>query len=142
MILYLDTSALVKLYIEEAGSDEVREWAGDAEALAASRVALAELAAAVARRWREGDLTDPEAAAIRSAIAEDWQHLVVVEVDEHRAADEAFRSDLRGFDAIHLAAALQVRDALGDVPIGFACFDSRLGRAASARGFDLLGLES
>lgn len=83
--MYLDTSALAKLYLEEEGSDQVREWAGAAEALATSRVALAELAAAIARRRREGDLTDDESEAIRSAMTDDWNHLVVVHLNEHRA---------------------------------------------------------
>jgi predicted nucleic acid-binding protein len=140
--LYLDTSALAKLYLEEEGSDQVREWTAAAEALATSRVALAELAAAIARRRREGGLTDDESEAIRSAMTEDWNRLVVVHLDEHRAADVAFAHELRGFDAIHLAAALEVRDALGDIPVCFSCFDQRLSRAASAQGFDILGAES
>lgn len=142
MILYLDTSALAKLYLEEEGSDQVREWAWAAEALATSRVALAELAAAIARRRREGDLNDDESDSIRSAMTEDWNHLVVVHLDEHRAADVAFGHELRGFDAIHLAAALQVRSSLSDIPVLFSCFDQRLNKAAAEQGFDVLGDDS
>lgn len=142
MILYLDTSALAKMYLEEEASEQVRQWADEAEALATSQVALAELSAAVARRRREGDLTDDEAAQIRSAMMDDWSHLVVVHLDEYKAADLSFHHELRGFDAIHLAAALQVRDALKDVPVRFSCFDHRLLRAASDQGFDVLGADS
>lgn len=109
MILYLDTSALAKLYLEEEASDQVRVWADEAEVLATSRLALAELAAAVARRHREGDLTEADVERVRTAMLDDWKHLIVIELNEHRAADLAFRQSLRGFDAIHLAAALEIR---------------------------------
>lgn len=138
MILYLDTSALAKMYLEEEGSDQVRRWADEAEALATSQVALAELAAAVARRNREGDLTDDEARQIRSVAEEDWADFVVVHLDEHQAAALAFRHELRGFDAIHLAAAVQVRDALRELPVRLSCFDHRLNGAASEEGFEIL----
>ena len=139
MILYLDTSALAKLYLEEEGSARVSQWAGEAEVLATSQVALAELAAAIARRQREGSLTDDEARRVLSASKEDWAHFVVVHLDEHKAAGLACHHELRGFDAIHLAAALQVRDALRDIPVGFSCFDHRLSKAASDEEFDVLG---
>jgi predicted nucleic acid-binding protein len=139
MILYLDTSALAKLYLEEESSDQVRAWSDEAEVLATSRVALAELAAAVARRHREGDLTDTDVERIRTAMLDDWKHLIVVEVNVPRAAELAFRQSLRGFDAIHLAAALEIRDALDGVPPRFSCCDGRLNRAAVAESFEVLG---
>ncbi|MEK7870800.1 MAG: type II toxin-antitoxin system VapC family toxin, partial [Nitrospirota bacterium] len=54
LILYLDTSSIVKLYIEEAGSDAVRRWAGEAEVLATCRIAYPELISALNRRLRGG----------------------------------------------------------------------------------------
>lgn len=139
MILYLDTSALAKLYLDEEHSDQARRWSEEAEALATSRVALAELAAAIARRWREGDLSDDEVELLRAALSDDWEHLVVVHVDEHRAAELAFEHELRGFDAVHLAAATEVRDALSDIPVQVSCFDHRLLKAVQDEGFVVLG---
>lgn len=142
MILYLDTSALAKLYLEEEHSDQVRQWGQDSVAMATSRVALAELAAAVGRRWREGDLSDDAVERLRVAMNDDWAHLIVVHLDEHRAAGLAFQHELRGFDAIHLAAALEVRDALGDIPVQVSCFDHRLQKAARDEGLEVLGAEA
>jgi predicted nucleic acid-binding protein len=48
-----------------------------------------------------------------------------------RAGDLAERRPLRGFDAIHLASALEVEELTGVVP-DFLCFDERLREAASA----------
>lgn len=57
MIVYLDTSALVKLYIDEAGAPIVRRAAREAELMATSEIAYVEMRAALARRHREGDLS-------------------------------------------------------------------------------------
>ena len=53
MILYLDTSALVKLYVEEEGSDEVKKACEQAQVVVTSRLAYAEARSAFARAWRE-----------------------------------------------------------------------------------------
>jgi predicted nucleic acid-binding protein len=57
MIAYLDTSALVKLYVKETGSAAVRAACDRSEALATSRLSYVEAHAAAARRAREGDLS-------------------------------------------------------------------------------------
>jgi uncharacterized protein len=53
MILFCDTSALVKLYIVEVGSDELKLQVQQAEAVAVCRIAWAEAYAALSRRARE-----------------------------------------------------------------------------------------
>ena len=57
MILYLDTSALVKLYVEEPNSEEVRSAVDGAVAVAVSEVSYTEARSALARREREGSLS-------------------------------------------------------------------------------------
>ena len=57
MILYFDSSSLVKLYVEEAGSDSVRRLAAGASRIAVSIVAYPEARSAFARRRRERGLT-------------------------------------------------------------------------------------
>lgn len=56
MILYLDTSSLVKVYIAEAGSDEVQALVASAAVVTTSRIAYPEMRAALARRRRERTL--------------------------------------------------------------------------------------
>ncbi len=56
MILYMDTSSLVKLYVEETGSIQVRAWLEEADAVATCRIAYPETLSAMTRRWRNGDL--------------------------------------------------------------------------------------
>jgi uncharacterized protein with PIN domain len=52
LILYLDTSALVKLYVDEDGTLRARRGVGDAEVVSTSEIAYVELRAALARRYR------------------------------------------------------------------------------------------
>ncbi len=56
MILYLDTSSLVKLYVEEEHSGIVRNWVADANALVSLVIAYPEALSAFSRRHRAGEL--------------------------------------------------------------------------------------
>lgn len=142
MILYLDTSSLLKLYVEEAHSDAVRTWADDAEALATSRVAYPEAMAAAARRWRDGDLDDATFEDIQKALKGQWPDFGAMDVNEESAGNLAVEHGLRGFDAIHLAAALDVVAEIGSEQVFFSSFDLHLNRAARAAGFSVLDAEA
>jgi predicted nucleic acid-binding protein len=139
VILYLDTSAFVKIYINESASEAMREAAAAADLLATSIVAYAEMRSAFARRRRSGDLTVEALTRIKTKFEEDWRELEAMELDDRtvrRAGEFAEMYGLRGFDAIHLASADGLRDTLG--PITFACFDADLSRAAASCAMSLL----
>jgi uncharacterized protein len=141
MILYVDASALVKLYVDEAYSDLVHQWVEAAHAIATSRVAYVEAVAAMARRRREGSLdADGRALAVES-LTGDWPHFALVEVDELAAGEMATKYPLRGLDAIHLAAAAEVYHASAGAQVAFATFDARQGAAARAEGLTVLPSE-
>lgn len=142
MILYLDTSSLLKLYVDEAHSEAVRAWAEDAEALATSRVAYPEAIAAAARRWREGDLDEATFEDIQQALKVQWPEFGAMDVNEAAAGNLAVEHGLRGFDAIHLAAALDVVAEVGSAPVCFSSFDVKLHRAAKAEGFTVLDADA
>ncbi len=128
MILYLDASALVKRYVEEAGSDAVLDAMDPAFDWVMCRVGYVETAGAVARGGGVGDL---------DRFRRDWSLIDVVEISQslvERAASLAVSSGLRALDALHLAAALSVLG--GDVL--FATWDVRLHRAAREHGLRTL----
>lgn len=140
MILFCDTSALLKLYIVEAGSDAVKVRADEAEAVAVSRIAWAEAHAALSRRAREIPQDAPVIAQVKAALAQDWPHFVVMEVDQtlvERAGDYADTFALRGYDSVQLAAAFET-GRIAQTPICFACFDDRLNKAAKVLGMACL----
>ena len=136
MMLYLDTSSLVKLYIEESSSDEVRRWVQEATTLVSSCVAYPEALSAFARRHREGDLDDAGFHQVVQGFQRDWEAFAVVQVQESLAGQLAMKHVIRGFDAVHLAAALVIRDALPT--LAFTSFDGRLNQAATQEGLTVL----
>lgn len=136
MILYLDASALVKGYVAETGSSEVRALIGDAQAVGTAIISRAEVAAALAKAARMKLLTRAAAAKALQAFSVDWEDLVRLQVGESliaRAAAVAWEHGLRGYDAVHLAAALVWREALGE-PVTVATYDRELWRGARAGG--------
>jgi predicted nucleic acid-binding protein len=135
LILFLDTSALVKLYVAEPGSERMREAAARGEPVAASVLAFAEIHATFARRRREELLVASELEGLLLRFVDDWEKLTHVAVG---AALLRFvpglcdRHPLRGADALHLASALLLREEGLDVL--FACSDRQLLEAAAAEG--------
>jgi predicted nucleic acid-binding protein len=132
VILYLDTSSLVKLYVDEPGSTEVWNLLATASTVATSMVTYAETRAALARRHREGALPGTPFRAAKRAFEADWPHYVAVEVSAdvcRRAGDIAERSGLRAYDSVQLACfATLAEEAPGAVV--FSSFDRRLNDAA------------
>ena len=140
MIGYLDTSALVKLFVLEQGSKEVDEIASRADALATSVVAYAEARASFARLLREGLTTARKHGERVAKLNNDWERYVRVELTPALARSSGETAEaygLRGFDAIHLASALSLRDRI-EIPVVFAAFDQRLRGAATSAGLEVL----
>jgi len=135
-MLYCDTSALLKLYIEEAHSDRLKSEVSEADAVAVCRIAWAEAHAALARRAREVPEDRPVIEAAKAALASDWPHYLVLEVSQsvvELAGDYADTFALRGYESVQLAAAFEVRQ-IAETSVDFACFDVRLNKAAQVLG--------
>ena len=141
MILYLDTSALVKLYVRERASAAVRRQVDGATAVATSMVAYAEARAAFARLLRERPASRKRHRQRVARLDRDWDRYAVVELTPavaRNSGEIAERHGLRGFDAIHLASALWLKSAYsGD--LAFMAFDRRLVPAAVAAGLETPG---
>jgi uncharacterized protein len=139
VILFLDTSALVKLYIVEADSPVVHASVARAETVAVCRIAWAEACAALARRAREVAADEAAITAARQALARDWPHFFIVEVTQtvvERAGEFAETFALRGYDSVQLAAACEIL-TVAPGGVAFSCFDNRLNKAARVLGLDI-----
>lgn len=138
MTVYLDTSSLVKLYVEEDGSQLVAALAADADTVTCSSVTYAECRAALARRRRERTLRTADLPAIVARLDADWRGFTAVDVTNplaRRAGELADRFNLRGFDAIHLASfELVLERAGGEDDVTFSTADDNLARAARRLG--------
>jgi uncharacterized protein len=140
LTLYLDTSALVKLYAEEDGSDLVRQGIRDSDLIATSLMAYAETRSALARKSRSREISRAAFTTCKREFDRDWLRLQRLPVDEllvRKAGEFAEQHALRALDALHLASADSIQAALR-VPVTFACFDDVLNKAAEARGFELI----
>lgn len=132
MITYVDTSTLVNLLIDEPGTAEAGMIWDQPEVLAMARVGYVEAHAALGAARRQNRITELVLKAALEGLALLWSQLSIVEVDEAVARDAALLAvehGLRGYDAIHLAAARAIG---ADV---FSSADRRLCGAASASGF-------
>jgi predicted nucleic acid-binding protein len=136
LIVYLDASALVKQYVVERGSAEVHALIARAEGLGTAAISRAEVAAALAKAARVGALLHDEAQAALRVFLAQWPDLVRLQLTEvvlARAGELAWAHGLRGYDAVHLAAAHFWQTALGE-PVTLAAFDRQLWEAAGGIG--------
>ncbi len=134
MICYLDTSALVKLYVQEQGSEMVHKLVDEASVVATSKVAYAEARAALARGFRDGYIEEKDYRQVVAALQNDWPKCLVIEVTDSLvflAGELAEKYCLRGFDAIHLASAVTLKTQVKK-RIEAGCFDDRLWEALRA----------
>lgn len=132
-LVYFDSSALVKLVVEETGSQLAAELWDGCDAALASRLAYPEVCAALAAAARNHDLDDDGLAAAETAWDEYWAAVRPVELTgtvERHAGQLAGKHALRGADAVHLASAL----VIGDPDLVVAVWDRRLHAGAQEAG--------
>ncbi len=133
MILYLDTSAYIKLFVAESGSDLVRKAGERADVLATHIIAYAEMRAAFGSILRSGRLSSREMSLVKRRFERHWRKVLRFAPDEtaiRRAGNFAERFGLRGYDSVHLVSAYLLRKQAA-TPLEFACFDAELNKAAA-----------
>jgi hypothetical protein len=115
VIAYFDTSAVVKLLIDEPGSQTVEQVWHATDARVCATVGYAETAAALGRAGRTGRLSPSGVRRSVASLAAVWMSFHRRVVDDElasHAANLALTHGLRGFDAIHLAAAVASAELL------------------------------
>lgn len=131
-IIYFDTSALVKKYIEEPGSDQISEAYSRAELIGTAMITPPEMASALSRAMRRKVIDDDVASEAWNMFGKDWSTYFVVDVNQvliGRASTLAWEQGLRGYDAVHLASLLAWQEAAG-LEIALATYDVELWEAA------------
>jgi predicted nucleic acid-binding protein len=145
--LYLDTSALVKLFVEEEGSERVRSLAAGrmaADVLLVSRLGYTEACVGMARMVHMGRIPVADLPHLLGSLEDYWDRSIQeVDLSETVLEDAihlAQRFPLRTYDAIHLASARAARRMLRglyDGEVRFIAFDAALLKAAQAAGFTI-----
>jgi predicted nucleic acid-binding protein len=132
--IYVDTSSIVKLYVDEPGQAAVRQLFAGASAVCTSQVAYPETRAALARRRHDGSLTAHEFTSAKRDFESEWTRFIAIPSTSEicqEAGDLAERYRLRGFDSIHLASfAEMLRGLQGRDDVQFSSFDEHLNGAA------------
>jgi len=139
VIAYFDTSAFLKLVIDEPGSPQVSELWLAAEQVTSSHLIYAEGRAALAAARRLGRLSSPAARAARAEFEALFADLALITVTHallRRAGDLAETQALRGYDAVHLASA----EAISDAETALVTSDRQLLTAARHLGLATVNL--
>ncbi len=136
MIAYFDTSAFLKLLLDEPGSDVVREMWLETDIALSSVLLYPEGRAALAAAARLHRLTLPPARRAFERLLHAVDAVAATPEVLRRAGDLAEQHGLRGYEAVHLASAETVR---GEQTV-FVCTDRRLSDAARALGLAIAGL--
>ena len=141
---YFDSSALVKRYAKEIGTELVENLCQKEEvAIFISDIALAELGAAFARKLREEEITDDEYTVMLDDFRDDYLYeyfKVAISFEVlNLAVSLAKKRALRGYDAVQLACAVKVKESLMteeyEAKITFIVADKALEKAARAESF-------
>ncbi|MGR6966022.1 type II toxin-antitoxin system VapC family toxin [Geodermatophilus sp. URMC 61] len=143
MTVFADSSALVKLYADEPGHERIREVSH----LVVAQLARVEVASAIWRKQRLGELDAGAARILTAALEADWfgtddepprfSPVATTVALLEEAAQMCAVHGLRAYDAVQLASAAGARAALPGCDT-VAAFDRQLRSAAAAEGFDLV----
>jgi hypothetical protein len=132
-MIYVDSSALLKRYVEEADSRSAEAHLLADPDWVTGRHTYVEVRRNLARM----ELEEPR--EVRDRFEEDWERFTVVEIDQvttETAASVAESTGVRTLDALHLGAALR----LGSEIVDLLTFDVRQAAAARRLGFRVVGI--
>lgn len=135
----MDSSALVKRYFTESGSDTVDKIFSQKPLILTSVLTYAEIYATVYRLYREGLLSTKQIQKLLAAFEEDWKIFAVIEFSmEIRKRIPTLTKDfpLRGADAVHLASAVMILER--GISMQFLASDKKLLHAAEDYGFKVI----
>ena len=140
---YFDTSALLKLYIDEQGTEEVLSIVEDPipNDMAIVGLTVLECRSAIRRRERSGEISKSHADQAIDRIENDALSRYFVQPLTEAVLDEARRlldlRPLKALDALQLAGCLSIRTSVAP-PLTFVCADTRLCDAARLEGVDTI----
>lgn len=139
-MMYWDTSALIKLFVEEPGTAQVTALFDRDPDVVISKMGFAEAHCALARRWREKSFKkrDYQLTVKRWNVL--WKNYLVVELSDevvYECERLVKEYPLRALDAIHLSSAIFFKKNTG-LNLSFVCADLKLLEAAEAEGLGII----
>lgn len=138
-MLYCDTSALFKLYIDEVGTSQMKALCATKPTLFVAEITWAEMRAALAQRIRLNLTPSIEVDAALTRLRAEWVQFSKIAVGPaliEKAGDFAAGFGLRAYDSVQLAAAHQLHQVL-DGDMQWCCYDKQLNAAAQLLGMKI-----
>lgn len=138
-MIYWDSSALIKKYLMENGSDAVLQKLSADPLIVTSQLAYPEILATFARKLREKAMPAKAYQSACHSFEADWKAMTIVHLDDailSRVRNLLARHQLRSADVVHLASALYVAERTRFPSLPFACADNRLLHAAGQEGLE------
>jgi predicted nucleic acid-binding protein len=139
VIAYFDSSSIVKWFFDEVHMDLARDARDRAEVCCTSLLAYVDVLSAINRAWRADRCLKSEMEIVRGEFQRIWPDFIWIRVDErlmYQSGQIILGHGLKGFDAIHLASAILLKEEIGErQEILFSCFDKSLNLAARKEGF-------
>lgn len=112
MRVFFDSSAFVKRYVNETGTDAVLHWCDQATEIILSGIALPELISSFCRLQREGRITETQYRQLKSLLLADIEDAAIGDLTPVVIAHAIASLEgnvLRGMDAIHIGSALALK---------------------------------
>jgi predicted nucleic acid-binding protein len=139
-MIYLDSSALVKRYTEEAGTDFVKSILATSGLITTSKLTYPEILSALMRKVRSGEIEKKTFNGIVDKFDKDWDHILVL--DFHNDLLPIVKTliekhPLKAADAIHLSSALWLK-LFSKADVTFVASDSNLLKAAEAEKLQVM----
>jgi len=139
-MIYLDSSALVKRYAEEVGTDFVKSILATDGLITTSKLTYPEILSALMRKVRSGEIEKKTFNGIVDKFDKDWGHILVL--DFHNDLLPIVKTliekhPLKAADAIHLSSALWLKLS-SKVDVTFVASDSNLLKAAGAEKLQVM----
>lgn len=142
MISYFDTSAIVKFYINETGSDVLREIFDKSEIFVTSEIAYIETVSAFIRINNERLISDIDLKNLLSDFKNNWNDFFTLKTDFNiiqKAGLLIEKYKLRSYDSLHLASAMIFRERINK-SVNFYSWDKNLNNAALNENFQILDI--
>ena len=142
MIAYFDSSSIVKWFFDEPLSEMAGDIKDSSKIAVTSLIAFPEVMSAFNRAFKDRRCTQSELDKIRTGFLRIWSDFQRVAITEHlvrKSETLIFKHNLKGFDSLHLASAIELKAECGTLDIFFSCFDKNLNAAARREGFLIHG---
>ena len=139
-MIYLDSSALVKRYTEEVGTDFVKSILATNGLITTSKLTYPEMLSALMRKVRTGEIEKKTFNGIVDKFDKDWDHILVLDFHNDLlpiVKNLIEKHPLKAADAIHLSSALWLKLS-SKVDVTFVASDSNLLKAAAAEKLQVM----